>query len=108
MSYSRFICLEEDCGAWQDFDTPGVVKTELTGGLLHKTYYFNRIMYKTDVVISIPTLKTSSGVVVTGGIKNVSIGYLNLLRENTEAGDLDAIRVKGAYADELRKTGARR
>ena len=32
-----------------------------------------------------------------------SIGYLNLLRENTEAGKLEAIRVKGAYVDELRK-----
>ena len=32
-----------------------------------------------------------------------SIGYLNLLRENSEAGELEAIRVKGAYVDELRK-----
>lgn len=198
-----FLCLEEDCGAWQDFDAPEVVKVELPDGLLHKTYYFNRILYEADVVISIPTLKTSSGVVVTGGIKNVSIGtppgnlygvapdnpsktamvshkitdgeldrwiydyymarpvnyvivdglqgfqsgpvpmsherketdkmnmgvimggtdavavdticslvtgwdpesigYLNLLRENTEAGELESIRVKGAYVDELRK-----
>lgn len=69
-----FICLEEDCGAWQDFDAPEVVKVDLPQGLLHKTYYFNRIFYEADVVISIPVLKTSSGVVVTGGIKNVSIG----------------------------------
>ncbi len=69
-----FLCLEEDCGAWQDFDAPEVVKVELPDGLLHKTYYFSRILYEADVVISIPTLKTSSGVVVTGGIKNVSIG----------------------------------
>ena len=198
-----FICLEEDCGAWQDFDVPEVVKVELPEGLLHKSYYFNRILYEADVVISIPALKTSSGVVVTGGIKNVSIGtppgnlygmapdnpskaamvshkitdgeldrwiydyymarpvdyvivdglqgfqsgpvpmsherketdkmnmgvimggsdavavdticslvtgwdpesvgYLNLLREHTEAGELENIRVKGAYVDELRK-----
>ena len=32
-----------------------------------------------------------------------SIGYLNLLRENSEAGELEAIRVKGAYVDEQRK-----
>ncbi len=69
-----FICLEEDCGAWQDFDAGEVVKVDLPDGLLHKTYYFNRILYEADVVISIPTLKTSSGVVVTAGIKNVSIG----------------------------------
>ena len=198
-----FLCLEEDCGAWQDFDAPEVVKVVLPDGLLHKTYYFSRILYEADVVISIPTLKTSSGVVVTGGIKNVSIGtppgnlygvapdnpsktamvshkitdgeldrwiydyymakpvnyvivdglqgfqsgpvpmsherketdkmnmgvimggtdavavdticslvtgwdpesigYLNLLRKNTEAGELESIRVKGAYIDELRK-----
>lgn len=69
-----FICLEEDCGAWRDFNAPEVVKVELPDGLLHKSYYFNRILYEADVVISIPALKTSSGVVVTGGIKNVSIG----------------------------------
>lgn len=69
-----FICLEEDCGEWHDFHAPQVVKVELPDGLLHKSYYFNRILYEADVVISIPTLKTSSGVVVTGGIKNVSIG----------------------------------
>ena len=65
-----FICLEEDCGAWQDFDAKEVVKVETPEGLLHKSYYFNRILYEADVIISIPALKTSSGVVVTGGIKN--------------------------------------
>lgn len=69
-----FICLEEDCGAWQDFDAQEVVKVELPDGLLHKSYYFNKILYEADVIISIPALKTSSGVVVTAGIKNVSIG----------------------------------
>lgn len=69
-----FICLEEDCGNWQDFEAEEVVKVELPEGLLHKSYYFNRILYEADVVISIPALKTSSGVVVTAGIKNVSIG----------------------------------
>lgn len=69
-----FICLEEDCGAWQDFDAPKVVKVDLPDGLLHKSYYFNRILYEADVVISVPVLKTTSGVVVTAGIKNVSIG----------------------------------
>lgn len=69
-----FICLERDCGSWQDFDAPEVVKVDLPEGLLHKSYYFNRILYEADVIISLPALKTSSGVVVTGGIKNVSIG----------------------------------
>ncbi len=69
-----FICLEEDCGDWQDFDAKEVVKVETPEGLLHKSYYFNKILYEADVVISIPALKTSSGVVVTAGIKNVSLG----------------------------------
>ncbi len=69
-----FICLEEDCGGWRDFDAPQVVKVDTPEGLLHKSYYFNRILYDADVVISIPALKTTSGVVVTAGIKNVSIG----------------------------------
>ena len=30
-----FICLEEDCGAWQDFDAPEVIKVDLPDGLLH-------------------------------------------------------------------------
>lgn len=69
-----FISLEEDCGAWQDFNAPEVVEVDLPDGLLHKSYYFNRILYEADVLISIPCLKTSSGVVVTAGIKNVSLG----------------------------------
>lgn len=69
-----FIRLEEDCGDWQDFNAEQVVKVDLPEGLLHKSYYFNKILYEADVIISIPALKTSSGVVVTGGIKNVSIG----------------------------------
>ena len=69
-----FICLEEDCGAWQDFDAPEVVEVSLPDGLLHQSYYFNRILYEADVIISVPVLKTTSGVVVTAGIKNVSIG----------------------------------
>lgn len=69
-----FIRLEEDCGAWKDYDAPEVVKVDLPEGLLHQTYYFNRILYEADVLISIPCLKTSSGVVVTAGIKNVSLG----------------------------------
>lgn len=69
-----FISLEEDCGDWQDYNAPEVIKVDLPEGLLHQSYYFNRILYEADVLISIPCLKTSSGVVVTGGIKNVSIG----------------------------------
>ncbi|MDR1689616.1 MAG: DUF362 domain-containing protein [Clostridiales bacterium] len=69
-----FFAFEEDCGAWQDFDAPQLIKAHLPYGLLHKEYWFSRILYEADVLISIPSLKTASGVVVTGGIKNISLG----------------------------------
>ena len=69
-----FFAFEEDSGDWRDFNSPQVVKVTLEDGLLHKEYYFNRIFYEADVVVSIPCLKTTSGVVVTAAIKNVSLG----------------------------------
>ena len=69
-----FFAFEEDSGDWQDFDSPQIVKVTLGEGLLHKEYYFNKVFYEADVIISIPCLKTTSGVVVTAAIKNVSLG----------------------------------
>lgn len=70
-----FLCMEDDCGDWRDYSSPLVTKVSLPNGRLHKEYYFNKILYDADVLISIPCLKTSSGgVVVTGSIKNVSLG----------------------------------
>jgi len=69
-----FFAFEEDSGDWRDFDSPQVVRVALEEGLLHTEYYFNRLFYEADVVISIPCLKTTSGVVVTAAIKNVSLG----------------------------------
>ena len=70
-----FLSMESDNGDWQDFNSPLIVKADLPDGRLHKEYYFNKILYNADVVISMPVLKTSSGgVVVTGSIKNVSLG----------------------------------
>ena len=69
-----FFGLEEDSGAWQDFNAPELVRAPLPDGLLHQEYYFNKILYNADVLISIPCLKTTSGVIVTGGIKNVYVG----------------------------------
>ncbi|MFZ5987945.1 MAG: DUF362 domain-containing protein [Bacillota bacterium] len=70
----EFIAIEEDSGEWQELDSPALIKYSLPNGLLHKEYYLNRKYYEADILISIPTLKTNSGAVVTGGIKNVSIG----------------------------------
>lgn len=70
-----FLAMESDCGDWRDYNSPLVKKVELPNGRLHKEYYFNKLLYDADVLISIPCLKTSSGgVVVTASIKNVSLG----------------------------------
>lgn len=70
----EFIALEEDSGAWQDFNSPKLTKVLLPDGLLHKEYYFNKRYYEADVIISVPCLKDHWHAAVTGGIKNVSIG----------------------------------
>ncbi len=70
----EFTAIEEDSGGWQDFDSPNLVMHKLPDGLLHKEYYLNKKYYEADVLISIPCFKSNSGAVVTGGIKNVSIG----------------------------------
>jgi len=70
----EFVAIEEDSGEWQEFDSSGLVRHSLPEGLLHKEYYLNRKFFQCDVLISIPCLKTNSGTVVSGSIKNVSIG----------------------------------
>ncbi|MCX7921737.1 MAG: DUF362 domain-containing protein [Clostridia bacterium] len=70
----EFIAIEEDSGGWQEFSSPNLVKVSLPTGLLHKQYYLNKKYYEADVLISVPCLKNNSGTVITGGIKNVSIG----------------------------------
>ncbi len=70
----EFVAIEEDSGKWQEFDSEGLVKYSLPEGLLHKEYYLNKRFLQSDVLISIPCLKTNSGTVVSGSIKNVSIG----------------------------------
>lgn len=70
----RFIGIEEDSGAWQDFNSFYLSKVNLPNGLLHKEYYLNKRYKEADVLISIACLKTHSSAVVTGGIKNLAIG----------------------------------
>lgn len=70
----EFVAIEEDSGKWQDFDSEELVKHSLPEGLLHKEYYLNKKFFQCDVLISIPCLKTNSGTVVSGSIKNVGIG----------------------------------
>ena len=70
----QFIAIEEDSGAWQDFNSPGLVRVSLPNGLLHTEYYLNRKYKEANVVISVANLKTHQQATVTGAIKNVGIG----------------------------------
>lgn len=70
----EFIAIEDDTGKWQDFESPQLIKYSSPNGLLHKEYYLNRKYFECDVLISIPCLKTNSGSIVSGAIKNVSVG----------------------------------
>jgi len=69
-----FFAIETDSGTWQNRNSPGIVRVPLENALLHNYYYYNRRIYEADVLISIPTLKNHWHAVVTGGIKNLSIG----------------------------------
>lgn len=70
----EFIPIEEDSGLWQDYNSPRLVKVNLSKGLLHKEYYLNRTYKEADVLISLACVKSHGSAVVTGGIKNLSIG----------------------------------
>jgi uncharacterized protein (DUF362 family) len=69
-----FIGIEEDSGGWQDYNSTRLSKVSLPNGLIHKEYYLNRRFKEADVLISVACLKSHASAVVTGGIKNLSIG----------------------------------
>jgi len=70
----EFLAIEEDSGAWQDFNSPGLLKMDLSDGLYQTSYYLNRKYKEADVVISLATLKNHSYAAITGAVKNVAIG----------------------------------
>jgi len=75
----EFICLDEACGAWRDTSAKELVKVSLPAGkalysFASNEYYFNKIFYEADVVISIPVLKTHCNAAITGAVKNIGIG----------------------------------
>lgn len=69
-----FIGIEEDSGGWQEYSSARLSKVSLPDGLLHKEYYLNKRYKEADVLISVACLKSHASAVVTGGIKNLSIG----------------------------------
>jgi uncharacterized protein (DUF362 family) len=69
-----FIGIEEDSGGWQDYNSTSLSRVSLPNGILHKEYYLNKRYKEADVLISIACLKSHASAVITGGIKNLSIG----------------------------------
>jgi len=69
-----FIAIEEDSGAWHDYNSAGLSKVTLSNGMLHTEYYLNKKYYDADVLISLPCLKTHSSAGITGALKNTGIG----------------------------------
>lgn len=71
---SDFIALESDSGGWKEYNSDRLCKVYPENGVFHKEYYLNRRYKEADVLISVACLKTHSSAVITGGIKNLSIG----------------------------------
>jgi len=73
----EFIVIEEDSGGWLEKDPSKVVVINPPDRLFfldNEGYWLNKKYYDADVIISLPTLKNHWHAVITGGIKNVSIG----------------------------------
>ncbi len=78
-----FICFEES-GTYEQWDSPKLQKVTLPKGIgLYPDYmkpnkssefYFNKLYYNADVIISIPVLKNHHYTGITGAIKNVAVG----------------------------------
>ena len=77
--------IEEVSGSWrggfgysesEDYTIgrPELVRVKLENYLYREYYYFNKKLYEADVLINLPCLKTHHDAVVTGCIKNMSIG----------------------------------
>jgi uncharacterized protein (DUF362 family) len=79
-----FISLDESGANYANGDTSDLVAVDIGDyqlyqddeGLAHTNglYYFDRVYYEADVIISMPVLKNHMMAAVTGAIKNVAIG----------------------------------
>lgn len=79
----EFIYLEES-GGYEEWDAPELITASLPDGAglypdymkpnKSKEFYYNRIYYEADVVISMPVLKNHTHTGLTGALKNVGIG----------------------------------
>jgi uncharacterized protein (DUF362 family) len=108
----KFFALEDSSGDWRDYNSPKLVKVSLHKGkslytAANNTFYFNKIYYEADVIISLPLLKTHSSAAVTGAIKNEAIGmmpatiYGNSASDNNRGNFLDHDGTKNGYHDWL-------
>ena len=81
------LAIEEDSGDWGDKKSDGIVKVSYKDALLHKEYYVNKKIYEADVYICLPVLKNHWSAVVTGCVKNISIGATPANIYGGDAGD---------------------
>jgi uncharacterized protein (DUF362 family) len=80
----EFISIDDTGINYADGDTSDLVAVDIgeyrlyedDEGLAHTNglYYFDKVYYEADVIISMPVLKNHMMAAVTGGIKNVAIG----------------------------------
>ena len=74
----------EDVSGYEEWDSPNLVSVTLPDGLSlypdhmkpnkSQAFYFSKLYYEADVVISLPVLKNHHYTGITGAIKNVGIG----------------------------------
>jgi uncharacterized protein (DUF362 family) len=95
--------LEQDCGAWQDTNSAGIVKVSLADGMLKKEYYLNRKIKEADVLISLSCLKTHWFSGITGSCKNIGMGATPPNIYGTSATNPGRNRICSHFNDELHK-----
>ena len=80
----EFICLEDDSGGYEEWDSEKLVRITLPDGVgMYPDYfkagpsgvfYMNKRYHDADVVISLAVLKNHTHAGITGALKNVGIG----------------------------------
>ena len=69
-----FLAIESVSGGWREYSSDLLAKVTLSDPQYIDEYYWNRLMYEADCLITLPTLKNHWDAVVTGGVKNIGIG----------------------------------
>jgi len=83
----EFISIEGDSGEWRDYNSDKLTKVTVDDYLAQSEIYLNKRYYESDVIISVPCLKTHWTEVVSGSVKNVGIGATPATIYGTEPGN---------------------